>query len=136
MSAFKASTAISWLTIIPTVLKFSVSLHVQARGVESVQLLCDSMIQELVAGGGAPVAAHLEYVKPPLSKERFSELIETLVEVARQLIAQGYQLEPIAQVFAGYAMMNAELVADGDPWLLKSIIAETAWALHSGAYGA
>ena len=136
MSDFRAATEISWLNIIPTVLKFSVSLHVQARGADAVRLIYDSMIRKLDADGGAPVAAHLEYVKPPLSKERFSELVETLVEAVRQMTAQGYQLEPIAQAFAGYAMTNAELVADGDPWLLKSILAETARELQSGAYGA
>jgi hypothetical protein len=126
IAIFKAATQVSWLHLLPAVLKFSVILHVQALGVESVRVLYDNMIQELDASGGIPAAAHLGYSKPPLSKEGFAEIVEMLAEIAHLLAARGHQLERIAQGFAGFAILNAELVTAGDQWLLKSIIAEAA----------
>jgi hypothetical protein len=123
-SDFKQSTGISWHHIIPAILKFSISLLVQVHGVEAVQRVFEAMARDIDAAGGIPVAAHLEYDKPPLSQQSFVKMVDMLGEIAQQMGAQGHQLEQIAHAFTNFAILVAGRVTDGDPWLAKSIIAQ------------
>jgi hypothetical protein len=132
---FKDRTEVSYTHILPAVNSIGVRLLVQARGLEPTRRLYAAMITDFDARGGIPVGSHIDIGKPPLAPERIAELNGMLWNIANGMIAKGHPVEHVAQAYTGFAMMIAERVASGDPWLAKYLLARASRELHSEGYG-
>jgi hypothetical protein len=72
------------------------------------------------------VGSHAAISKPAEAPERIAELNGMLWKIANGRIAAGKPTEHVAQAYLGLATVLAERAANGDPWLVKYLMAEAA----------
>lgn len=123
---FKVRSNMSYTHIIPAINSVGVKLLVKSRGLESTQLLYRSIINNTDANGGIPVGSHMSVEKPPVLPEDIAELNDILWKNANDMIARGKPLEHVAQAYTAFAMTLAERAAQGDPWLMRLVLADSA----------
>jgi hypothetical protein len=123
---FKDRTQISHTHILPAINAIGVKLLVQSRGLESAQRLYRAMINDLDSRGGMAVGSHIGISKPPVAPEMIAELNAMLWKIANDRIAAGKPTEHVAQAYYSLATMVAERAGNGDPWLVKYLMAEAA----------
>jgi hypothetical protein len=123
---FKDRTKMSYTHLIPAINSVGVKLLVKSRGLGSTQRLYRAMINDFDSKGGIPVGSHIGMNKPPVAPEDVAELNDMLWKNANNMIARGKPLEHVAQAYTASAMLLAERVANGDPWMAKFLLAEAA----------
>jgi RNA polymerase-interacting CarD/CdnL/TRCF family regulator len=135
LADFKGETGVSYTHIVPAILRISVKLLVQARGLGPVRKLYNTMAQDLDSRGGVPVRSIFEMAKPPTAPELLADLNVMLWNFANEMLGHGHPVEHVAQAYGALAVTFAERAGQSDDWLFKATLAETLRDLQSDTFG-